>query len=119
MQPENKLFATLDVTAHRCKLPCGMTIILVDTVGFISDLPNELLDSFSATLQDILNSVSLRFKQHSSLNETLKLNYAKPIFIRLQKAAFQLSLFCRILFFICVIQVTQNSKRKNLMFLKR
>ncbi len=60
MQPEDKLFATLDVTAHRGKLPSGMTALFIDTVGFVSDLPHELVESFSATLEDIIHSVSLQ-----------------------------------------------------------
>ena len=57
MQPEDKLFATLDVTAHPGKLPSGMTVLFIDTVGFVSDLPPELVESFSATLEDISDSV--------------------------------------------------------------
>ncbi|XP_031550326.1 putative GTP-binding protein 6 [Actinia tenebrosa] len=56
MQPDNKLFATLDVTAHAGKLPSGMHALFVDTVGFISDLPPELVESFSATLEDVVVS---------------------------------------------------------------
>lgn len=53
MQPEDKLFATLDTTAHRGKLPCGLNLVYIDTVGFISDLPHELVESFSTTLDDV------------------------------------------------------------------
>ncbi|EDO47840.1 predicted protein [Nematostella vectensis] len=56
MQPDNKLFATLDVTAHPGKLPSGMQVLFVDTVGFVSDLPPELVESFSATLEDMVDS---------------------------------------------------------------
>ncbi|CAH3168239.1 unnamed protein product [Porites lobata] len=56
MYPENKLFATLDVTGHPGKLPSGMTVLYLDTVGFVSDLPPELVESFSATLEDIADS---------------------------------------------------------------
>lgn len=59
MKPEDKLFATLDVTAHKGKLPCGMAALFIDTVGFVSDLPHELVESFSATLEDIIHSVSM------------------------------------------------------------
>ena len=58
MQPEDKLFATLDVTAHPGKLPCGMSVLFVDTIGFVSDLPPELVESFSATLEDVADAVS-------------------------------------------------------------
>lgn len=57
MQPEDRLFATLDVTAHPGKLPSGMVVLFIDTVGFVSDLPPELVESFSATLEDIADSV--------------------------------------------------------------
>lgn len=53
MHPEDKLFATLDVTAHPGKLSSGMTVLFIDTVGFVSDLPPQLVESFSATLEDI------------------------------------------------------------------
>ena len=56
MQPEDRLFATLDVTTHPGKLPSGMVVLFLDTVGFVSDLPPEL-ESFSATLEDIVDSV--------------------------------------------------------------
>ena len=58
MHPEDKLFATLDVTAHPGKLSSGMTVLFIDTVGFVSDLPPQLVESFSATLEDIAVSVS-------------------------------------------------------------
>ena len=61
MYPENKLFATLDVTGHPGKLPSGMTVLYLDTVGFVSDLPPELVESFSATLEDIASSVGLSY----------------------------------------------------------
>ena len=61
MYPENKLFATLDVTGHPGKLPSGMTVLYLDTVGFVSDLPPELVESFSATLEDIADSVGLSY----------------------------------------------------------
>jgi len=50
------LFATLDPTMRRIKLPSGREIILSDTVGFISDLPHELIMAFRATLEEVLNA---------------------------------------------------------------
>jgi GTP-binding protein HflX len=47
------LFATLDPTMRALSLPSGMDIILSDTVGFISDLPTELVASFRATLEEV------------------------------------------------------------------
>jgi len=47
------LFATLDPTMRRIELPSGRTIILSDTVGFISDLPTTLVAAFRATLEEV------------------------------------------------------------------
>jgi GTP-binding protein HflX len=47
------LFATLDPTMRGLKLPSGRSIILSDTVGFISDLPHELVEAFRATLEEV------------------------------------------------------------------
>ena len=53
---EDKLFATLDPTSRRLKLPSGRIIVLTDTVGFIRKLPHRLVDSFKATLEEALVS---------------------------------------------------------------
>ncbi len=50
------LFATLDPTMRQVKLPAGQNIILSDTVGFISDLPTELIMAFRATLEEVLEA---------------------------------------------------------------
>lgn len=47
------LFATLDPTLRRLKLPGGRDAIISDTVGFISDLPHELVEAFRATLDEV------------------------------------------------------------------
>ena len=47
------LFATLDPTMRRLDLPSGQTVILSDTVGFISDLPTQLVAAFRATLEEV------------------------------------------------------------------
>lgn len=52
LEPRNQLFATLDVTKHKGKLPCNLEVLYVDTVGFITDIPTELFESFTATLED-------------------------------------------------------------------
>jgi len=49
---EDKLFATLDPTVRRLELPDGGEVILADTVGFIRDLPHELVAAFRSTLQE-------------------------------------------------------------------
>ena len=53
---EDLLFATLDPTARVVKLPHGAPIILSDTVGFISDLPTQLVAAFRATLEDVIEA---------------------------------------------------------------
>jgi GTP-binding protein HflX len=50
----DKLFATLDPTSRRLRLPTGRVIVLTDTVGFIRKLPHRLVDSFKATLEEAL-----------------------------------------------------------------
>ena len=49
---ENKLFATLDPTTRKCSLGEGSTILLTDTVGFISNLPHTLINAFRSTLEE-------------------------------------------------------------------
>jgi len=48
----DQLFATLDPTLRRLELPEGRTVILADTVGFVSDLPHELVAAFRSTLEE-------------------------------------------------------------------
>jgi GTPase len=50
---ENKLFATLDPTSRRLRFPRDFEVIVTDTVGFIRDLPQDLLDAFAATLEEL------------------------------------------------------------------
>ena len=49
---EDKLFATLDPTTRKVFLPDGRTALFTDTVGFVSDLPHELVDAFRSTLEE-------------------------------------------------------------------
>lgn len=53
---QDMLFATLDPTLRRVKLPHGTIIILSDTVGFISDLPTHLIAAFRATLEEVVEA---------------------------------------------------------------
>jgi len=48
---ENLLFQTLSTTARQLQLPSGQLALLLDTVGFISDLPHDLVEAFKATLE--------------------------------------------------------------------
>lgn len=52
----DQLFATLDPTMRAIELPSGRNVILSDTVGFISELPHELVESFHATLEEVLEA---------------------------------------------------------------
>jgi GTP-binding protein HflX len=52
----DQLFATLDPTMRQLRLPSGRTVILSDTVGFVSDLPHELVAAFRATLEEVLEA---------------------------------------------------------------
>ncbi|MEQ2164983.1 hypothetical protein GOODEAATRI_012328 [Goodea atripinnis] len=67
----NQLFATLDVTVHAGQLPSHMTVLYVDTIGFLSQLPHQLIDSFSATLEDITHSDLLVHVRDISHPETV------------------------------------------------
>ena len=53
---EDMLFATLDPTMRKVELAGGAEVILSDTVGFISDLPTELVAAFRATLEEVLEA---------------------------------------------------------------
>ena len=53
---KDQLFATLDPTMRALRLPSGRNVILSDTVGFISDLPHELVAAFHATLEEVLEA---------------------------------------------------------------
>lgn len=53
VRAQDLLFATLDPTMRRVKLPSGKEVILSDTVGFISDLPTDLIAAFRATLEEV------------------------------------------------------------------
>lgn len=50
---ENKLFATLDPTTRRLRFPRERELVLADTVGFIRNLPKELVEAFRATLEEL------------------------------------------------------------------
>ncbi|MGZ0085347.1 GTPase HflX [Caldibacillus thermoamylovorans] len=50
---ENLLFATLDPLTRQCVLPCGYTVLVTDTVGFIQDLPTTLVAAFRSTLEEV------------------------------------------------------------------
>ncbi len=53
VQAQDLLFATLDPTMRGLRLPSGRRVVLSDTVGFISELPHELVAAFRATLEEV------------------------------------------------------------------
>jgi GTP-binding protein HflX len=53
---ENQLFATLDPTSRTLELPNGREVVLTDTVGFIQNLPHDLVAAFRATLEEVLEA---------------------------------------------------------------
>ncbi|EBA17788.1 GTP-binding protein HflX [Roseobacter sp. SK209-2-6] len=69
---KDMLFATLDPTMRRVELPDGPEIILSDTVGFISDLPTELVAAFRATLEEVLAADVILHVRDISHDETAK-----------------------------------------------
>jgi GTPase len=50
---EDRLFATLDPTVRRLRLPDGVTVVVADTVGFIHKLPHQLVEAFKSTLEQV------------------------------------------------------------------
>jgi GTPase len=94
---EDKLFATLDPTTRRLRLPDGEEALFTDTVGFIEKLPTELIAAFRATLEEIVDSNVLLHvvdithpnarEQMSAVEETLEEIGAggKPTVIALNK----------------------------------
>nr|WP_281495929.1 GTPase HflX [Marivita sp. S6314] len=67
---KDMLFATLDPTMRAVKLPDGPDVILSDTVGFISDLPTELVAAFRATLEEVLAADLILHVRDISHDET-------------------------------------------------
>ncbi|MEI2779401.1 MAG: GTPase HflX [Tetrasphaera sp.] len=53
---ENQLFATLDTTVRRAQTPEGREFTLTDTVGFVRQLPHELIDAFRSTLEEVADA---------------------------------------------------------------
>ncbi|TMV59018.1 GTPase HflX, partial [Thioclava sp. BHET1] len=69
---KDMLFATLDPTMRGVELPSGRKVILSDTVGFISDLPTELVAAFRATLEEVLEADLICHVRDISHPETME-----------------------------------------------
>ncbi|MEQ8390212.1 MAG: GTPase HflX [Thalassospira sp.] len=67
---EDMLFATLDPTMRGLLLPGGRKVILSDTVGFVSDLPHDLVAAFRATLEEVLEADLIVHVRDASSLET-------------------------------------------------
>ncbi|XP_050314283.1 putative GTP-binding protein 6 [Anthonomus grandis grandis] len=86
LQPKNQLFATLDVTVHEGDLPSGLNVLYVDTVGFISDIPANLVECFVATLEDaLLADVIIHVEDISSESYDYKRKHVLDTLERLEK----------------------------------
>lgn len=78
LEPKDYLFATLEVTVHEGILPSSMRVLFLDTVGFMSDIPTVLFESFLSTLEDtrladiIIHVRDLSHPDTSSQNENVK-----------------------------------------------
>ncbi|MCX8033873.1 MAG: GTPase HflX, partial [Thermodesulfovibrio sp.] len=94
---EDKMFATLDTSSRRLKFPEEKELIVTDTVGFIRDLPEDLVSAFKSTLEELEDASLLihlvdisnpQFENHiESVNNILKeLNlHTKPIMLVFNK----------------------------------
>ncbi|THD80811.1 MAG: GTPase HflX [Phenylobacterium sp.] len=81
---EDMLFATLDPTIRNLKLPDGRPAILSDTVGFISDLPHELVEAFRATLEEVREAdVILHVRDIASPESAAQAGDVREVLVRL------------------------------------
>lgn len=71
---QDLLFATLDPTIREVKLPSGLSILMSDTVGFISNLPTELVAAFRATLEEVTSADILLHVRDISHEDTAAQN---------------------------------------------
>lgn len=81
---EDKLFATLDPTARKLTLPDGRAVMLIDTVGFVSRLPHDLVNAFKSTLQeaataDVILNVCDASDPHCSEHAEITLEILKDL----------------------------------------
>jgi GTP-binding protein HflX len=81
LQPRDQLFATLDVTMHAGRLPNHLVVLYADTIGFISDIPTSLVESFAATLEDVASADVLVHVRDISHPDTMaqKLNVEQTL----------------------------------------
>ncbi|MGH7558127.1 MAG: GTPase HflX [Gemmatimonadota bacterium] len=80
LRAEDRLFATLDATTRRIGLPNGEPVVLTDTVGFIRDLPHDLVASFRATLEEVIHAdLLLHVVDASDPQPTIQMNVVREV----------------------------------------
>ncbi len=92
---KNELFATLDPTARKFELE-GIEFLLVDTVGFLQDLPHNLIESFKSTLESALHcdlalivcdaTDEYDMQMQTTLNTLKEMNFAAPYLLVMNKS---------------------------------
>lgn len=77
---DDMLFATLDVSARNITLPNDKKLIITDTVGFVSDLPTKLVESFKGTLEEIeISDLLIIVVDTSNIDYMLQIDATKKI----------------------------------------
>ncbi|MFC5988399.1 GTPase HflX [Marinicrinis lubricantis] len=77
---QNQLFATLDPTSRALRLPSGKEILLTDTVGFIQNLPHDLVAAFKSTLEEVLEAdLILHVVDASSPNKDTQIEVVQDV----------------------------------------
>ena len=92
---ENRLFATLDATARKFKID-GEDYLLIDTVGFLRDLPHNLIEAFRSTLESVLNcelavivcdaAADFDMQMKTTLGVLRSLNFSAPYIVAVNKS---------------------------------
>lgn len=124
---ENQLFATLDPLTKRWAFPQGFEVTVTDTVGFIQDLPTQLIEAFKSTLEESRNmdlllhvvdaSSPQRLQQESTvldLLKTLDLDHIPRLTVYNKADKLNGALFTPTLFPSCVISARQTDGREIL-----
>lgn len=92
---ENRLFATLDATARKFTID-GEDYLLIDTVGFLRDLPHNLIEAFRSTLESVLNcelavivcdaAADFNMQMKTTLGVLRSLNFSAPYIVAVNKS---------------------------------
>ncbi len=81
---QDKLFATLDPTSRALKLPNGVSVMMIDTVGLVRRLPHHLVEAFKSTLEEAaLADIILNVCDASSVEASLHLDVTKKLLVSL------------------------------------